>query len=788
MEGPDELVVCILAQNEAESLPRLIGLLRSCSLWRQVRQRALWVALNGCTDQSRERLAALDCPELHLLELAEAGKNLAWNAVRKACGARLIFFVDAEVAPAPDCLEHLWREMRQDPQLQMAAARPVASLEQAREADSYQRSRLRYAERPWLLRASGAGLPRANCYAVRPPEGFQLPPHPNLGDDLFLSLSLDWRVVEQARVYVTPPDRRDHLNQRIRQRLGLRALKRDFPQLTSALGRPSGRLPELASWGEVFFWLRILLVERQAARRARALDPDERYWPRIDSARPAGAASSSRPAHPASLRARLLGPLQLLVVRTAHWSVWRAVYEGVARVARLALENLPGVEQLRLQGSLARSQPVAGLSDIDADVILQDLSPPEEARAIGPILRRYAWLRWFFPILQEPTLLRRSECDYSRRVGEPWSRTSRYRGEASASEPNRQAYLGLFLRRYLRFYTRQALAGERRGVDRYIKLHSHELASVQAMLLHPQSDYLTVPSLDSGAQLGELYEHYRRLQQSGFLARDPQQLGPRLATLAFGLLRQLAGPGPLERGPERCPPPPWLSDWLAPLLRAIRDDDRLGAFVPVLSSAAATNFHHRLYLLVPESVGLDWVEQAWQRLAQVWRRFEHEFPVAYFGAFPHPSLLPETALRLVSGNFLGGLEGHILGRNGWRLERRLDLFPRDLAEVALPALRRWQGRRDRLRWLDCFGGLLPAALLWLEAGELHLEQAEAVRAYQSRFDDEYAALLNELPEPLWFEGPHWRSQLPRSGYVELRRQIDRLMALPDQSTAIDHTL
>lgn len=787
MEAPEHLVICIAARNEAESLPRLIGLLRSSTLWSQAGRRSIWVALNDCQDDSRQRLEALQCPELRILELAEPGKNAAWNALRQACAAEWMFFVDAEVAPAPDCLERLWRELRRQPGLQLAAALPVASLDRVEHPDSYQCARVDYAQRFWLRQGSGAALPRANCYALRPPQDFRLPEHPNLGDDLFLSLSLSWRVVEQARVYVTPPGRADHLRQRIRQRLGLRALKRDFPELAAQLGRQRGRLPRFQGLAEAFFWLRILAVEREAARQAARRDADVGYWPRIHSARPAQSGTSAQPAAPFSLRARLLGPVQRLVVRTQHWRLWPKVYEAVAELARRVLEGVPGVERLRLQGSLARSRPVAGLSDIDADVILRDLPAGAEADTVAAVLRRYNWLRWCFPILQEPTLLRRSECTYSQRVGEPWSRTSRYREEQSPLEPNRQAYLGLFLRRYLRFYTRQALAGPRRGVDRYIKLHEHELASVQALLLHPDEQRLTVEPLRHDLELGELYHHYRSLQQSHWLAADPERLGPRLASLAFGLLRRLAGPGTVERGPQRRSLPSWLVDGLAPLRRALADDEVLGRFPQVLSAAGATNFQQRFYLLVPETVDLEMVARAWVRLRQIWREFESGFPKFYFGAFPHPSLLPEAALRLMGGNFLGGLEAQLLELDGWRLSSQPQ-FERDLAEVALPGLRRWHSRRDRLRWLDCFAGLLPAALLWLERGQLHLDQAEASRAYRAAFDDDYAGLLDKLPEPLWFEGPHWRSDLPRRGYLVLRRQIDRLMALGDQPAGVAHSL
>lgn len=773
----DSLVLCVPARDEAESLPYLLGLLRASTLWQRSHRRVVWIGLNGCTDDSAEQLAALAGPEVRVLQLAEPGKNRTWNALMQACGAPpVVFFVDAEVAPAPDCLERLWEAMGADPELQMASARPLACLDRLPDPDDYQRARVDFGERDWLRRGSGAQLPRANCYALRPPPDFQLPEHPNLGDDLFLSLRLRWRVVETARVYFSPPSREDHVRQRIRQRLGIRALKRDFPELARELGGPPGRLPSVASLAELVFWLRLLAVEREARQRAVALDPDRPCWPRIHSARPPQAASSSHPARPSSLRARCLRPLQALVLRLADWPLWTGVYAAVAGLARWALESLPGVQQLRIQGSLARSQLVPGLSDIDADVILEDLPAEVEARMVPDILQRYQRLRWFFPILQEPTLLRRSECDYCVRAGEPWSLTSRYQNGVTPGGRNRQAYLGLFLRRYLRFYTRQALAGLRHGADRYVKLHAHELASVQALLARPQAERLQVGSLQCGAELGELYEHYCRLKAQRFLARDHQWLGPRLATLAFGLLRRLAGAGGVPRGPQRAQPEPWMSDWLAPFSLALAEDEHLGGFAQVLSSAAGFCFQHRYYLVVPEHVGLPQVEIAWHRLGQIWRRYEHKFPSLYFGVFPHPSLLPEAALRLVHLNYAGSLEPYVLHRDGWQLPLpHPNLLQRDLAEGALPGLRRWQSRRDRVRWLDFYGAMLPAALLWLEQGELHW--AEPAQAYQARCDDEFAALLAQLPSPRWFEGPHWDSDLPQRSYAIVRRQLDRLMRL-----------
>ena len=779
---PDPLHLCIPARNEADSLPRLLAALRASSLWARCPRRVVWVALNGCRDLSRQVLHDLPWQDaqLQLLDLPEAGKNRAWNRLMEALPpASAAFFLDADVVPHPDSLEKLWQALQKEPELDWVAALPRPTLAWLEHPGAYQQARVDYSDRDWVRHGSGAHFPRANCYLLRLPQALRLPEHPNLGDDLFLSLQLRGRVEAEALVYVTPPGWHDHLGQRVRQRLGVRVLKRDFPHLR--LGQ-SARHPRLRSPGEACFWLAVVILERRAAHLASRRPLDDAYWPQVPASRPPAPASSSQPARPGSLRTRLLTPVQQAVLALARFGPVRLalqkLYVAVAELTRWWLRRLPGVLEFRVQGSLARGQVEPGLSDIDGDIILQELDPDQEAQAVPKVLRSYKFLRGFFPILQEPTLLRGSECEWSVTWGEPWSVTSRYRGQAPApAVPNREAYLGLFLRRYLRFYTRQALAGRRSGADRYVKLHAQELASLNALLQFPAEPELRVGPIDreltcpAHPALAELYEHFTQLRRRGFLARDHERLGPRLAALAFALLRQLAP----ASGPTGAAPQGFLADWLAPMLHELKGHSIC------LSSAGAMNFQNRLYLVVTDPLSIDEVETSWRHLREIWRRWRPSFPRLYFGVFPEPCLLPAGALQLVEFNYAGSLEPFVLATQGWRSSPDRNRLPRalrrDLAEGAMPSLRRWDSPRDRLRWLDFFAGLLPAAFLWLERGQLCLTQAQAAQAYQRAYDDQYSQILGRLPADLPFSGPHWKSDLPREAYACLRGQMDRLMNL-----------
>jgi hypothetical protein len=812
------LVICIPAFNESACLPSLISLLAASSAWQLAQRRHVLVALNGCTDDSLARLGqiSLKGAALEILELSQASKNAAWNALvdrARGLGPELVF-VDADVRPHPQAIEQLLSRLDRDPGVDLVAALPRPTTAFLARPSWYQQARVRFADSSWVSRGSGERLyPRGNLYAIRSRRAakIRLPVREPIGDDLFLGQLLGAKAIIETNslVYFSPPSFSDHLRQRARQRRGLEALKRDFPELRPRPQPPSGP-PSLGSLAEFVYFLMVATVEWRARRMA----PEAR-WRQIRSARAIGGPRSE------GFRFRLYRQIQTTMLWLGRFRVWRQLlgwmYQWVAWLTARVLVALPGVRAFRVSGSLDNQRMTPGLSDIDGEIILAELPPEQEAQAVATVVRVYGRLRYLLPILQEPFMQRASDDRCAQRCAEPWTVTAHYRVLAGndgrhglTPGATGEAFASLFLRRYLRFYTRQALSGAGRESLGFVRLHQRGLASANAVLRGAAGGTL-VPgtfeeemAMPASAGMEQIFSWYRKLQNHGFQARawpDPDQLGAQLAAVGCLIATELAlalpTADPLSDQPIACEGAEfggldrYLDQQLEPLRRGLRSSPLLSGLPCLVSRCGPQNWQHRFYLLLPPGAKQSMVEDCFRELQSVWRGGGQEaFPASHFGTFPNPCLLPTEALAHLDLCYGAAWEKLLLKA---RYPERAPCLPtspartrqmvlRNLAEQAVPLLRRLDlataSARTRLRFLDVFFGLLPAAAVFAKSGKASLSVAVACQNYQREFDDPYCEFLGCLPAAsLWFEGPLLEparlARLHRQWYPVLRTALDR---------------
>jgi hypothetical protein len=819
------LVVCVAAYDEATCFPELLACLQASSLWAKVPSRHIFVGLNGCTDNSVEVLEAHrnDQFSLTILESDKADKSTTLNeliAAAQSLSPYLVFF-DAEVLPHPTALECLTDRLESDPDCDLAAAQPVASVARIRRPTWYQRCRVKYRNRPWVLQGSGETvLPRANLYAIRSGVACNLryPEDTVICDDYFFTQTLRQRVQieHSALVYFTPPAFADHIRQRIRHRRSLRQLKQRFegpPPDRRNLTRI--RFPRFLSPEEVLFFLLIQAEERWSRHRARV--SPKVVWERISSSRPARESKERKQ----GLRQRLLQPVQALMVAATHHPVghrlFSELYEWVTVLWAALTIRIPGVEACLISGSAVRGHDLfPGLSDIDTTTVLEDSDGRQERDTLLRFLRFYSPLRQVFPVLHEPVTFRKREMIAARLCGEPWLTIRVYRTYQGQSHrhwlgnnpKNRDAHLAIFVRRFLRFYTRQALARDRQGLERYVRLHPVGLTSMNRLLGWAQGsgsqeclgelDFTAEARNPASVQMKELFDCFHNLEENRFLNLDPT-MGSTLASRAYIVLREIArayGNRPGEKtflDIEPIEEPAcarYCRQLLNPLLQAIHDHRALRHFRPVLSSAGVHSWQYRLYLLSCEELDLGAIEEAYTALSDVWSRYRNEFPRENFGAFPNPCLLPREALSLLHLSYQGTFERAYLsairpdlGIRVAKQELDTTLF-RDILERAYLVLRRLDlstaPSRTVFRFLDTFCGLVPAICLWLEKGRLVLGASRAGQEYVNEFQDDYASFLARFElEQLWFSPAAPASkriqEIQMEYYPVLRRRLDSIV-------------
>jgi hypothetical protein len=194
--------------------------------------------------------------------------------------------------------------------------------------------------------------------------------------------------------------------------------------------------------------------------------------------------------------------------------------------------------------------------------------------------------------------------------------------------------------------------------------------------------------------------------------------------------------------------------------------------------------------VLPPGVEQSVVEDCFCELQALWRRHRAEFPASYFGVFPNPGLLPHEALGILDLSYGAGWEKLSLGSRYPEqmslakvgFTRAQQMIRRNLAEQAVPLMRRLDlataSARTRMRFLDVFFGLLPAAAVFRKTRVAALSLPVAVRDYQREFDDDYCEFLDSLPaESLWFEGPLLDparlARIHQRWYPVLRQALDR---------------
>jgi hypothetical protein len=800
-------------------LPGLLSLLVSCSAWHLAREKTVLVGLNGCTDDSLARLLEIGVggASLEILELSQANKNATWNClVQRAWQmAPYLVFLDADVRPHPQALERLLARLDGDPGVNMVCALPRPTTAFLSRPSWYQRARVLYADSPWVSYGSGEfRYPRGNLYAIRSAKAaeIRLPERELVGDDLFLGQLLGSTAVIEtdSLVYFSPPGFSDHLRQRARQRRGLEGLKQRFPELRP---RPAGPPPSrrISSPGELVYFAAVNVVERLARSRAR-----DASWSQIRSAR----TFSGPPVQGA--RYRLLLRLQAFMIRMGERPAMRRtmgwMYRMVARAVACILVCLPGVRAFRVSGSLENRRMAPGLSDIDGEIILAELSPEQERRAVRRIVAVYGAFRYLLPILQEPFLQRASDDRCAQRCGEPWTVTASYRvlsgcdgRQGKIPQATGEAFASLMLRRFLRFYTRQALAGAGRESHGYLRLHQRGLASTNALLRAGSGEAVVTPleieeemARPASEGMRQIFAWYRELSRADFrvpTGSDPDRLGYRLASVGYLIVRDLAGAlscsvkaedlGPVVvsgAGPDGLDS--YLKHQLGPLIGSLEGSGLLGKLPCLLSRCGPQNWQHRLYLVLPPGVEQSVVEDCFCELQALWRRHRAEFPASYFGVFPNPGLLPHEALGILDLSYGAGWEKLSLGSRYPEqmslakvgFTRAQQMIRRNLAEQAVPLMRRLDlataSARTRMRFLDVFFGLLPAAAVFRKTRVAALSLPVAVRDYQREFDDDYCEFLDSLPaESLWFEGPLLDparlARIHQRWYPVLRQALDR---------------
>ncbi|MBI5228766.1 glycosyltransferase family 2 protein [Candidatus Micrarchaeota archaeon] len=244
-ELPKVLSIGVPAHNEEESIERMLKSVLNQTAWKALprERKEIIVCANACTDHTVDIVKRMQSahPEIKLIETPQKGKTVAWNILKENANtmAEAVFFFDADVIVQRRTVQRLWSDLTQNPEIYVVAANVVptaALLSPGKIQNPISRfySRTRRAQKAAGKLESkiyGAG------YAIRRKalERISMPEEGNLPEDIFLTGAIGRNKImrsQYASVYYRAPRViMDVYRERLRQKLGIAALKNKYPEI-----------------------------------------------------------------------------------------------------------------------------------------------------------------------------------------------------------------------------------------------------------------------------------------------------------------------------------------------------------------------------------------------------------------------------------------------------------------------------------------------------------------------------------------------------------------------------
>lgn len=253
MEKPAFLSVGVAAYNEKESIEEMLESVFKNSLWKAIPadKRELIVCANGCTDRSQTadvvRRIQKEHPEVKLIETRKKGNAFAKNLLARRMNDRadVFFFFDADVLLRTNVMEILYKTLKTNKRIDVAAAEYLAyekfvPKEKRRLVEefsvSYHEAKLKGEPQP-KIGGFGHAIRRDVIRKIHFPEQLQ----GNVDSYLTLKVGGDRvaRVKEALVIVKYPTSLRDYKNKMLRQFVSIKQLKEFFP--TEKLPVPTWR-------------------------------------------------------------------------------------------------------------------------------------------------------------------------------------------------------------------------------------------------------------------------------------------------------------------------------------------------------------------------------------------------------------------------------------------------------------------------------------------------------------------------------------------------------------------
>lgn len=515
-------------------------------------------------------------------------------------------------------------------------------------------------------------------------------------------------------------------------------------------------------------------------------------------------------------RYHLYDPLQRVVLALNRLPPLLALHRALYRAALalgLRYVTVPGVESIYLRGSMASGRFVPGMSDVDLQFVIAELSPAEEYEFQYRFWNRFRRLRRLLPIFGDAFSGTRRE--YRRSAlgghlfvasGAPQRLLSGPGCDFENLEIEASTLAAAALKRCLRNYCKSVAlswAGMVEGVHRgFYRLRPGFMRDAERLLG------------GTPAPVARLWEIERRLSTQGNRTEDAAAIAQQIFVASFETMQALAH-SPLQglpSGPDTRPepqlwpaalPPAHLDGakrWAESVRRELRCDARGAAVRLVLSASANRDHDFRLYAVLADDVGGEELLEAALAVREAYWRVLAQGQWDLFTTFRAPLILPAAAMALLPMGYRGPGEHAFLRRHGVCFDsdiadlplrirndwERLSLRSETIMNCTYLRKRFWEtpkdGRKVRTALHDLLAGAAPAARLALERDVVVTTVAEAQAAFRATYDAAEAERLSVaaaacLAGQQHRPGNEWMFEL-------LREQIDAIYGALEREPAV----
>ncbi len=466
-------------------------------------------------------------------------------------------------------------------------------------------------------------------------------------------------------------------------------------------------------------------------------------------------------------RYRVYDPMQRLALGLNRITPLLALNRGLYRAAlavALRYVTVQGVESVYLRGSMASGLFVPGMSDIDLQFVIAELSPSEEYELQRRFWTRFRRLRRLLPIFGDAFSGTVREYQLGARDGHLFVASGAKQQvlhgpgcdfEALGIEESTLAAAAL--KRCLRNYFKSvsmSWAGMVEGVHRgFYRLRRGFMNDAERLLG------------ERPAPLERLWGEERRLASQGYRTRDAEATAQRIFLTSFEVMRLLAN-SPLKGlpyGPDTAPspavwpeaaPPAHLDRarrWAEGLHRQLRRIAPGAAVRLLLGASAARDHDYRLYAVVPDNMEQAELLEAASAVRSAYWRCLADGPWDLFTTFRAPLIMPAAAMALLPMGYRGPGEHAYLRRHGVCFDadvsdlalrcrndwERLSLRSETILNCTYLRKRFWEIPKDRRKVRgvlhDLLAGAAPAARLALENNLVATTVAEAQAAFRRTY-------------------------------------------------------